>query len=59
MCHCRTGICQKTTGICPNEKCDEGWMGGTCSQGKILAIDITNYVTYIKDNVANYNYRVA
>jgi hypothetical protein len=34
MCHCRTGICQKTTGICPNDQCDEGWMGGTCSQGK-------------------------
>lgn len=34
ICHCRTGICEKTTGMCPNNQCDEGWMGSTCSQGK-------------------------
>ena len=61
MCHCRTEKCQKTTGICSNDQCDEGWMGNTCFQGNtfLFAINKTSVVTYIKDNVANYNYRVA
>jgi hypothetical protein len=33
-CHCRNGIvCEKPTGICPDNQCDQGWMGSTCSNG--------------------------
>jgi hypothetical protein len=34
QCHCRNGIvCDKPTGICPDNQCDQGWMGSTCSNG--------------------------
>ena len=33
-CHCRNGIvCDKPTGICQDNQCDQGWMGSTCSNG--------------------------
>jgi hypothetical protein len=28
--------CNKTTGVCPDDKCLQGWMGKTCSKGSIF-----------------------
>jgi len=35
QCYCRYGACIKDTGICPAKGCQQGWKGGTYSEGKL------------------------
>ena len=35
QCYCRYGVCIKSTGICPLNRCQRGWKGDTCSEGKL------------------------
>ena len=46
--HCRTGICERTTGMCSDDQCDEGWMGSTCSQGNLRRLPGTFYAYLIR-----------
>ena len=34
QCYCRYGVCLKSTG-CPSNRCQRGWKGDTCSEGKL------------------------
>ena len=36
QCYCRTDICDKPTGMCLGNRCNLGWMGESCNQGKII-----------------------
>ena len=35
QCYCRYGVCIKSTGICPSNRCQRRWKGDTCSEGKL------------------------
>ena len=35
QCFCRYGACIKSTGICPTNRCQRGWKGDACSEGKL------------------------
>ena len=35
QCYCRYGVCLKSTGICSSNRCQRGWKGDTCSEGKL------------------------
>ena len=44
-CYCESEVCNKATGKCPQERCERGWMGATCSEGIITNLTIL----YIKN----------
>ena len=44
QCHCLDGAqCDRLTGECPGYRCEDGWGGEDCQQGKALYVLILCY----------------
>ena len=43
QCHCLNGTCNIPSGICPDTRCQPGWIGEFCSKGKIHTIAALSY----------------
>ena len=51
-CHCLNGVrCHSVNGQCPLGDCDDGWIRGTCSEGKEFLL--SNYSLCLINRILN------